>query len=304
LKVTVLCFKYFASISSFKVSNQSFFADMIGNPLYDLENNLPDELFSTSGGSWGATTASVNQQPPTQQQHVQRSQAISQSNQGMGMQMGMGPGPQQQNGTMDSQHHHQLSHMTMSNKASMNNMSGGAISGSAIVGPNNMNMVKGPHNSKLNSPPGGAPMMQQQLGNSMGNGPQMMNMQQQGINNMLNPGGGANSGMGVNMSGINSGNVQMKTPVSMMNAGQMGQPMHNGPQSMMQANARPVAMPNNMMQQQAPLRGQLLQGMNPQGARLQVLLQFNLKTDFFLHHLPLFEVWKVVVYFLDSEAKC
>jgi hypothetical protein len=103
----------------------------------------------------------------------------------------------------------------------------------------------------------------------MGNGPQMMQslqqqqQQQQSMNNMLNP-----TGMG----GVN---VSMKTPGSMMNAGQMGQGLHNGPQSMM-GSARPVGgLPNNMMpqqqqQQQTPLRGQLIQGMNPQGPRLQV----------------------------------
>ena len=246
------------------------------NPLFDLPD-LPDELFSTSGGPWGASTGAVNQsnapqsqQQQQQQQHVQRPpQNMGPANAGMGMQMGMGQ-QTQQNGSLDQQHHHQqqqqqqMSHM-MQNKASLNNMSGGAISGSAI-GPNNLNMAKGPHNSKMNSPPGqGAPMMM----NSMTNGPQMMGMQQQqqqqqqGMNNMLNPGN-----MGVNMGGHNSGNVPMKTPVSMMNA-QMGQSMHNGPQSMM-SNAN--RMPNNMMQQQqqAPLRGQLLQGMNPQGSRLQV----------------------------------
>lgn len=257
---------------------------MIGNPLFDLENNLPDELFSTSGGGWSNSSANVSQptaqpqqqqqqqQPPQQQQQcVQRPQSMGPNNPGMGMSMGLGPGSQQQqNGSMDAQHHHQLPHMGMQNKASLNNMSGGAISGSAI-GQNNMNMAnsslnKGPLNSKLNSPPGSAsmPMM-----NSMGNGPQMMQsmqqqqqQQQQSMNNMLNP-----TGMG----GVN---VSMKTPGSMMNTGQMGQGLHNGPQAMM-GNARPAGvLPNNMMpqqqQQQTPLRGQLLQGMNPQGPRLQV----------------------------------
>lgn len=196
---------------------------------------------------------------------------MGQPNTGMGMPMGLGPGAQQQqqqNGSMEAQHHHQLPHIGMQNKASLNNMSGGAISGSAI-GPNNMNMAnsglsKGPLNSKLNSPPGGAPM---NMMNSMGNGPQMMQpmqQQQQAMNNMLNQ-----SGMG----GVN---VPMKTPVSMMNAGQMGQGLHNGPQAMM-GNTRPVGgLPNNMMPQQqqqqqqpTPLRGQLIQGMN-QGPRLQV----------------------------------
>ncbi len=254
--------------------------DMIGNPLFDLENNLPDELFSTSGGGWGNASANVSQptaqpqqQQPQQQQCVQRPQSMGPNNPGMGMSMGLGPGSQQQqqqNGSMDAQHHHQLPHMGMQNKASLNNMSGGAISGSAI-GPNNLNMAnsglsKGPLNSKLNSPPGGAPMA---MMNSMGNGPQMMQsmqqqQQQQTMNNMLNPAG---------MGGVN---VPMKTPVSMMNAGQMGQGMHNGPQAMM-GNARP-GMPNNMMPQQQqqqqppPLRGQLIQGMNPQGPRLQVRL--------------------------------
>ena len=265
---------------------------MIGNPLFDLENNLPDELFSTSGGGWGNATANVSQptaqsqqqqQQPQQQQCVQRPQSMGPNNPGMGMSMGMGPGTQQQqqNGTMDAQHHHQIPHMGMQNKASLNNMSGGAISGSAI-GPNNLNMAnsglnKGPLNSKLNSPPGGAPMA---MMNSMGNGPQMMQsmqqqqQQQQTMNNMLNP-----TGMG----GVN---VPMKTPVSMMNAGQMGQGMHNGPQQAMMGNARP-GIPNNMMPQQQqqqppPLRGQLLQGMqNPQGPRLQV----RLSNDIILHQL-------------------
>lgn len=244
--------------------------------MFDLENNLPDELFSTSGGPWGASTGAVSQPTAPQPQQQQQQQQIVQrppqnmgpANSGMGMQMGLGQGAQQ-NGTLDAGHHHQqqqqMSHM-MQNKSSLNNMSGGAISGSAM-GPNNMNMTKGPPNSKLNSPPGqGAPMMM----NSMGNGPQMMGMQQQqqqGMNNMLNPG----VGMGVNMGGLNSGNVPMKTPASMMNAVQIGQAMHNGPQSMMGNANRPVGgMPNNMMQQQAPLRGQLHQGMNPQGSRLQV----------------------------------
>lgn len=258
---------------------------MIGNPLFDLENNLPDELFSTSGGGWSNASANVNQptgqtqqqqQQPSQQQQqcVQRPQSINQTNSGIGMSMGMGPGTQQQqqqqNGSMDAQHHHQIPHMGMQNKASLNNMSGGAISGSAI-GPNSLNMAnsglnKGPLNSKLNSPPGGAPMS---MMNSMGNGPQMMQtmQQQQPMNNMLNP-----SGMG----GVN---VPMKTPVSMINAGQMGQGMHNGPQAMM-GNTRPVGgIPNNMMpqqqQQQPPLRGQLIQGMNSQGPRLQVGDRFN-----------------------------
>ena len=258
---------------------------MIGNPLFDLENNLPDELFSTSGGGWSNSSANVSQptaqpqqqqqqqQPPQQQQQqcVQRPQSMGPNNPGMGMSMGLGPGSQQQqNGSMDAQHHHQLPHMGMQNKASLNNMSGGAISGSAI-GQNNMNMAnssslnKGPLNSKLNSPPGSAPMP---MMSSMGNGPQMMQsmqqqqQQQQSMNNMLNP-----TGMG----GVN---VSMKTPGSMMNTGQMGQGLHNGPQAMM-GNARPVGgLPNNMMpqqqQQQTPLRGQLLQGMNPQGPRLQV----------------------------------
>lgn len=265
-----------------KLFSISFSTDLIGNPLFDLENNLPDELFS-SGGGWGSAPANVSQpaaqqQPQQQQQQppqqcVQRPNTMGPNNPGMGMQMNMGPGTQQQqqqqNGSMDPQHHHQLSHMGMQqNKASLNNMSGGAISGSAI-GPNNLNMVnsglsKGPLNNKLNSPPGSAPMA---MMNSMGNGPQMMQtmqqQQQQPMNNMMNP-----SGMG----GVN---VPMKTPVSMMNASQMGQGMHNGPQSMM-GNARP-GMPNNMMPQQQqqqqqppPHRGQLLQGMNPQGPRLQV----------------------------------
>lgn len=255
------------------------FIDMIGNPLFDLESNLPDELFNTSGGGWSNATANVSQptaqpqqqQPPQQQQCVQRPQPMGPNNPGMGMSMGLGPGSQQQqNGSMDAQHHHQLPHLGMQNKASLNNMSGGAISGSAI-GQNNMNMAnsslnKGPLNSKLNSPPGSAPMP---MMNSMGNGPQMMQslqqqqQQQQSMNNMLNP-----TGMG----GVN---VSMKTPGSMMNAGQMGQGLHNGPQSMM-GSARPVGgLPNNMMpqqqqQQQTPLRGQLIQGMNPQGPRLQV----------------------------------
>ena len=245
---------------------------MIRNPLFDLEDNLPDELFSTSGGAWGASTVNVSQpsnqqQQQQQQQCVQRQQSIMSSNAGMGMSMGMGPGTQ--NGSLDVQHQHHM----MPNKTSMNNMSGGAISASAI-GQNNLNLtgsgglIKGPHNSKLNSPPGSAGMMM----NSMGNGPQMMNMQQQQqqqqtMNNMLNP----SMAMGLN----NSGNVPMKTPVSMMNTGQMGQNLHNGP---MLGNTRPVGgVPNNMMQQQtsqqqAPLRGQLIQGINPQGPRLQVWL--------------------------------
>ena len=182
------------------------------------------------------------------------------------MQMDLGPGTQ--NGSLDVQHQHHM----MPNKTSMNNMSGGAISASTI-GQNDLNLsgsgglIKDPHNIKLNSPPGSAGMMM----NTMGNGPQMMNMQQQqqqqqSINNMLNP----SMAMGL----INICNVPMKTPISMMNAGQMGQNLHNGP---MLGNARPVGgVPNNMMQQptsqqQAPLRGQLIQGMNPQGPRLQVL---------------------------------
>ena len=251
-----------------------YFSEMIGNPLFDLENNLPDELFSTSGGAWGATTASVGQPSQQQQQPqpqcVQRPQSLGPPNQGMGMSMGMGQGNQQQNGSMDAQHHHQMPPHMMQNKTSINSMSGGAISaGGSAIGPNNMNLAKGPHNSKLNSPPGGAPMMM----NAMGNGPQMMqNMQQQQqqqqtMNNMLNP-----NNMSVNMGHNSGGNVPMKTPVSMMgNTGQMsGQNLHNGPQAMM-GNARPVGvMPNNMMQQQQPLRGQLIQGMNSQGPRLQV----------------------------------
>lgn len=248
------------------------FLDMIGNPLFDLENNLPDELFSTSGGGWSSASTNVSQptaqsqqqQPPQQQQCVQRPQSMGPNNPGMGMSMSLGPGAQQQqNGSMDAQHHHQLPHMGMQNKASLNNMSGGAISGSAI-GQNNLNMAnsslnKGALSSKLNSPPGSAPMT---MMNSMGNGPQMMQsmQQQQSINNMLNPAG---------MGGVN---VSMKTPGSMMNAGQMSQSLHNGPQAMM-GNPRPVGgLPSTMMpqQQQAPLRGQLLQGMNPQGPRLQV----------------------------------
>lgn len=243
---------------------------MIGNPLFDLESNLPDELFGTSGGPWGTATATVtqpiSQQPQQAQQQpcVQRPPSMGAQNAGMGMQMGLGPGAQQQqqNGTMDSQHHHQLPHMGMQNKASMNAMSGGAISGSAM-GSNNMNMANSGMNkaglaNKLNSPPGTGPMG---MMNSMGNGPQMMSnmpqqQQQQQMNSMLNQGG---------MS------VQMKT--SMMNAGQMGQAMHNGPQSMM-GNARPVGVMQNAMmqqqqQQQPAIRGQMMQGMN-QGPRLPV----------------------------------
>ena len=93
--------------------------------------------------------------------------------------------------------------------------------------------------------------------------------------------------MSVNMGHNSGGNVPMKTPVSMMNnSGQMsGQNLHNGPQTMM-GNARPVGvMQNNMMQQQAPLRGQLMQGMNPQGPRLQVSFK---KIIFFSFILCLF----------------
>lgn len=255
---------------------------MIGNPLFDLESNLPDELFGTPGGAWGTTTATVtqpisqqsqqSQQPQQQQQQcVQRPPSMGPQNPGMGMQMGLGPGAQQQqqqNGTMDSQHHHQLPHMGIQNKASMNAMSGGAISGSAI-GSNNMNMAnsgmsKAGLANKLNSPPGTNAMG---MMNSMGNGPQMMSnmpqqQQQQTMNSMLNQGG---------MS------VQMKTP--MMNAGQMGQGLHNGPQSMM-GNARPAGvMPNSMMQhqpqQQPNIRGQMMQNMNPQGPRLPVSSRLN-----------------------------
>ena len=270
------------SLSTFFIYNffLFFFTDMTN--LFDIENNLPDELFSTSGGVWGPTTATVTQQtnPQQQQQNVQRPPSMGPSNQGMGMSLGLGPGAQ--NGTMDAQHPHQLQHMQMQqpNKQTlMNNMSGGAISGSAI-GQNNMNMTnstlnKSPHNSKLNSPPGGAASMQMGMGNPMGNGPSILNMQpQQTMNNMLNP------SMGVSMAGMNSGgNVPMKTQVSMQmqNAGPMGQSLHNGPMQM-GPNTRPVSavLPNNMMQQQGPqqqtpLRGQLIQGMNPQGPRLQVI---------------------------------
>ena len=121
------------SLSTFFIYNffLFFFTDMTN--LFDIENNLPDELFSTSGGVWGPTTATVTQQtnPQQQQQNVQRPPSMGPSNQGMGMSLGLGPGAQ--NGTMDAQHPHQLQHMQHTRQSYFYGISGSVVSGPSVA---------------------------------------------------------------------------------------------------------------------------------------------------------------------------